>query len=132
MRRVLVDTGAWYALVDRKDPDHARVHACLTEYRGRLVTTDYIGDEAITLLRYRVGWKIACTFGEQLFDGNVASLIELTPKDKKNAWKIFRQDSDKSFSFTDCTSFALMDRLRIPSAVAIDRDFRAYGVTCIP
>ena len=35
MKRVFVDTGAWYALVDRQDPDHAAVYACLQRYKGR-------------------------------------------------------------------------------------------------
>jgi predicted nucleic acid-binding protein len=37
-----------------------------------------------------------------------------------------------AFSFTDCTSFALMKRLRESTAVALDRDFRSFGVRCLP
>lgn len=132
MKKVLVDTGAWYALIDRNDPDHAEVRACLDGYRPLLVTSDYILDETLTLLRYRLGWKPAQTFGKSLLRGDIAVLHDLSRKDKEDAWGIFCQYRDKSFSFTDCTSFALMRRLKLTTAVAIDSDFKTYGVTCIP
>jgi len=39
----------------------------------------------------------------------------------------------KEFSFTDCTSFALMERMRITTAFAFDIHFRQYGrFTIVP
>lgn len=67
--RVFVDTSAWYALIDRADPDHTAVTACLREYKGRLVTSNFIFDETVTLLRYRLGWSPAQRFGESLRAG---------------------------------------------------------------
>jgi predicted nucleic acid-binding protein len=34
---------------------------------------------------------------------------------------------DKGFSYTDATSFALMERLRLRRALALDKRFRQYG-----
>lgn len=59
-------------------------------------------------------------------------LIRLTPADEARAWEIFTRDRDKHFSITGCTSFALMKHLGIGSAVAIDEDFRAFGIPCLP
>ena len=36
------------------------------------------------------------------------------------------------YHFTDCTSFALMRRLRIDMALALDEDFRAEGFGLMP
>jgi hypothetical protein len=36
---------------------------------------------------------------------------------------MFRQYEDKGFSFTDCTSFALMERLAINTVFAFDDHF---------
>lgn len=33
----------------------------------------------------------------------------------------------KEFSFTDCTTFAVMERLKIPAAFTFDEHFRQYG-----
>src|SRR3989304_5359658 len=59
MKRVFVDTGAWYSLVDAKDPDHRAVAACLAEYHGRLATSNFVFDETVTLLRYRLDYRTA-------------------------------------------------------------------------
>lgn len=42
MKTVFVDTGAWYALTDADDPDHPAVVPVFQEYRGRLVTSNYV------------------------------------------------------------------------------------------
>ena len=132
MKRVFVDTGAWYALIDAKDPDHCAVAACLAQHGGRLATSNFVFDETVTLLRYRLGHRTARTFGDALLAGGIAPVLRLTPADEARAWEIFARYRDKGFSFTDCTSFALMKSLGIASAVALDEDFRAFGILCLP
>ncbi|MDT7605420.1 MAG: uncharacterized protein QOF61_3417 [Acidobacteriota bacterium] len=49
------------------------------------------------------------------------------------AWEIFRDYADKDWSFTDCASKALIERLGIKTAFAFDRHFRQFGsVTVVP
>lgn len=132
MKGVFVDTGAWYALVDAKDPWHHRVVECMREHRGRLTTSNFVFDEAVTLVRYRLGWRVARTLGERLYDRRLARLERVSPKDEQAAWSIFVDYGDKSFSFTDCTSFALVRRLELPLCLTLDRDFRSFGLHCIP
>lgn len=127
-----MDTGAWYALIDRRDPDHGTVVPSLQANRGRLVTSNFVMDETLTLLRYRLSWEAAQAFGEQIRAGALARTIRITPADEDSAWAIFTRYRDKSFSYTDCTSFAVIERLKISTALAIDRDFRAYGLRCLP
>ena len=129
---MFVDTGAWYALTDRRDPDHAPVAAALHEHQSRLLTSNFVLDETLTLVRYRLGWTISQRLGEQLRTGALARLERVSPRDEEAAWTIFSTYSDKSFSFTDCTSFALCERLELPLCIAIDNDFRSFGLHCIP
>jgi uncharacterized protein len=56
---VFVDSSAWLPFVDRADVDHADVTAALAPVRGRLVTSNFVLDETLTLLRYRYGWHAA-------------------------------------------------------------------------
>jgi len=92
-----------------------------------LVTSNYIFDETLTLLKTRLGHSIAVQFGEKLWNQEVATLIRINEKDEDRAWKLFLQYEDKGFSFTDCTSFALMERLKINTVFAFDDHFAQYG-----
>ncbi|HEX2241778.1 MAG TPA: hypothetical protein VHK27_00700 [Gammaproteobacteria bacterium] len=48
MIKISVDAGACQALIDRKDPNHADIRACLNAHQGRLVASDYILDDTLT------------------------------------------------------------------------------------
>lgn len=50
---IFVDTGAWFASLIPVDPDHAAASAWLAQNREALLTTDYVVDETLTLLRAR-------------------------------------------------------------------------------
>lgn len=132
MNNILVDTGAWYAYMDEDDPDHARVAEALEANYPFLLTTDFIVDETLTLLRYRSGRKAAVSFGELLFSGQLCRLEHVSKTDQQKAWALFLKYDDHCFSFTDCTSFVLAQRLQIGAAIAVDSDFRSYGLHCLP
>ncbi len=132
MDRVFVDTGAWYAYFNCSDPDHAAVSRLLNEWKGRLLTTEYVFDEIVTLVRIRVGHAEACRVGETIRRGTVAMLVDVTSADVESAWRRFVRHTDKVYSFTDCTSFAVMDRLKLGIAAAVDSDFARAGYTAIP
>ena len=50
---IFVDTGAWFASFVASDPDHAAAGAWLDANTHALVTTDYVIDELLTLLKIR-------------------------------------------------------------------------------
>jgi predicted nucleic acid-binding protein len=130
--RVFVDTSAWYAFVDRADPSHDPVVATFKARRGRLVTSDYVFDEIVTLLRYRAGWAAAHRLGETLWSDRIAQLARISPGDCEAAWRLFARRDDQRLSFTDCTSVALMQRLKLTVAITLDSDFRALGLVTLP
>lgn len=54
--------------------------------------------------------------------------VEMLTSEKFLAAKqYFRKHSDHGYSFTDCTSFVIMDDLEIGSALTTDRHFREAG-----
>ena len=99
---------------------------------GVLITTDYVVDEALTLIRLRLGLRAARKWWEQI-DGSRRvrwEWIDPARADKARTW--FFKWADKSFSFTDCTSFVVMDELDLRKALTTDRHFRQAGFETLP
>lgn len=132
MDRLFVDTGAWFALVNRADPDHQAVAEHLDAFRGRLITTSYVFDETVTLCLARLGHGPAALTGQTLLDPDVVDLFRISASDEAGAWELFLARADKTYSFTDCTSFILMRRLGLPRAAAVDGHFRQEGFETVP
>jgi uncharacterized protein len=116
-----VDTGAWVALFVEADAQHRAAREWVSSNRDRLVTSDYIVDEVLTLISARFRKQTAIRAGHVLFSQELAGLIQLTEEHKARAWAVFQSHSDKRWSFTDCASYALMQRLGITSAFSFDR-----------
>ena len=51
----------------------------------------------------------------------------MAQRDERRAREIVFGYADKDFSLTDATSFAVMERLRIPQAFTLDRNFAQFG-----
>jgi hypothetical protein len=133
--KIFADTTAWAALYDRRDKNHETASKFMKELKGEkilFITTDYILDETLTLIRMRVGHEEAVNFGRWLSESGVVRLIDVNPKLRETAWEIFKRYSDKYFSFTDCTSFALMRELNISQAFSFDRHFSQFGFIRLP
>ena len=103
--KYFVDTSALLSTLYKKDARHQQAKAISKELekdrRKIPVITDYILDEALTLLKDRVGHKEAVKFGNLVFSGKTKlKLIYLSSKVIQEAWKLFARYSDKGFSFT--------------------------------
>lgn len=75
---------------------------------------------------------MAYRLGEGLRSGTFATLIPLLDADTDAAWTLFGQRADQRLSFTDCTSYVLMRRLRLPAMITLDADFKALGLQTLP
>ena len=132
MERFFVDTSAWFAYANRKDPQHTRVSEILRTFPGRLMTSNYVLDETISLCRYRLGHQVARAVGSVLMDPDEVDMVRVTVEDERAAWDLFCNRSDQDYSFTDCTSFTLMRRLGLNRALALDADFSAEAFVVMP
>lgn len=124
---IFVDTGAWFASVVPTDIDHASASQWLKQSSEPLLTTDYIIDETLTLLRARGESTRAIRMGEQFFSGSLAKVYFLSEDDIRNTWEVFRKFSDKDWSFTDCSSKVVMGKLGITQAFCFDHHFVQFG-----
>ena len=130
MRPLFVDTAGWMACADGSDPAHgkaAAVRDSWLEGGGLFVTSDYVADETLTLLRIRLGIDAAENWWQQV-DGSSRvrwEYVSLARADK--ARSLFFRYRDKDFSFTDCTSFILMRELKLREALTTDHHFLQAG-----
>lgn len=129
--RLFVDTSAWLALNDKGDQCHEQAVAKSLEIKTKrieLITSEYVLDESITLIRYRVSHRAAVFWGDSLFKSSIVKVLDVTDIIRSKAWEMFKRYDDKEFSFTDCTSFVLIRNLRLPKAFTFDEDFRQMGI----
>ncbi len=130
MRQIFVDTSAWVALFYKRDARHNAailLNQRLLSESCHYVTTNFVFDETVTFLGLTVSRAAAIDFGNRLLASNLATLIRITDELESNAWHIYQQYKDKQFSYTDCTSFALMRSLEIFEAFTHDHHFGQFG-----
>lgn len=127
MSYIFVDTSAWYALIVRKDTDHQAISQVFRNNPMPLLTTDYVLDETVTLLQARIGHHYAVRFIDTLQTSSKIELVYLTRRQIESAIQLFRNRPDKAWSFTDCTSFVIMQEYGIKLAFSLDKHFQQAG-----
>jgi predicted nucleic acid-binding protein len=124
--RVFVDTSAIYALIDRGDANHAAARKAferLRKLRAEPLITNFIVAESHALLLSRLGPEVA----RKWLAGIVWPIERVNEEDEAVAFDTICTMKDKTYSYTDATSFAVMKRLRIERAAAFDRHFKQFG-----
>ena len=128
---IFVDTSAFYALEVESDVNHEAAREFLKELRegryGTLLTTDYVLDETLTPLRLRYGVRAALEFLEKLRESASIRVVWVDEVVFEKALEYFERDEGRRWSFTDCTSFAVMELLGVEHAFAFDEDFERAG-----
>ena len=135
MKALFVDTAGWMACADGADPAHhsarrARDHAL--EGGRTLVTTDYVIDETLTLIRRRLGLAAAEAWWEQIEGSSRLRWEWIGVARAEKARHVFFRHRDKAYSFTDCTSLVVMRELRVNEALTTDEQFRQMGFQVLP
>jgi predicted nucleic acid-binding protein len=133
--RLFGDSSAWLAFFDRRQPEHAVLRRTVSELlRQSLViyVTDYVIDETLTLILARVGHAAAVTSGDWLLRSPMIKVIRVEPAQWDEAWTMFRRYTDKTFSFTDCTSFVVMQQHELIDAFTFDHHFEQMGFRMWP
>ena len=129
---LFIDTGAFYAFLDRTDAQHGTIANILQGNTAQLVTSNYILDELITLFRVRgIALHQFAPFVTALWQEELCRIARITSEIDQRAWAMMQQFHDQKFSFTDCTSFVLMREYGIRKACALDKHFRIAGFETI-
>jgi uncharacterized protein len=134
LRRCFVDTSAYFALTNDHDASHQVARSLLrrlADHQTHLFTTNDVIAETHALLLNRLNRSVARAFLQQLYEHSATTIVRVSVRDEQRARQIIATYMDKDFTFTDATSFAVMERLRIRHAFTFDDDFRQYGFTTL-
>lgn len=126
MAQVFIDTGAVYALLDRDDANHRAARRTLNALKKRRLKpflTNFVVAETHALLIARLDASIA----RRWLLANVWPIERVNEDDESRARAIIVRYSDKTFTYTDATSFVVMERLGLKTVFAFDPHFRQYG-----
>jgi len=130
MINIFVDTFAFISLFNEDDHYHKKsseINNYYLEHGVYYVTTNFVLDESITLLRRYLNHSAVVQFYKTVKSSNVFEFIHITEHIENTAWNIFEKYSDKDFSFTDCTSFAVMNDNKINKVFTHDHHFEQMG-----
>ncbi len=133
--KVFVDTWGWLAIGHRKDPFHKEVKAYYQTLRADnfdIVTSDYVLDEAITLIFRREVYEEAIHFIEGIFQASEEGYLtidKITEGRFASAWQLRKQFKDKPLiSFTDITTMVIMQERGIKQVLTRDEHFTYVGM----
>lgn len=133
--RLFVDTAGWMAMADGSDPMHAACCSARDSWMiggGVLVSTDYVVAETLTLVRGRLGLPAAERWWATVDASRRLQWMRIGAARAEKARRWFFTWKDKRFSFTDCTSFVVMEEMRIRKALTTDRRFSQAGFETVP
>jgi predicted nucleic acid-binding protein len=91
-----------------------------------LFTSNFIVAETHALVLTRLGRYIAVQ-ALALIDESATTVIRVKKRDEDRGREIIATHTDKDYSYTDATSFAVMERLRIGEAFTFDPRFAQFG-----
>lgn len=128
---IFVDSGVLYPMHDtdasRHETSKTAFRSVVTGGYGRLFTSDYVYDEAVTLTRSRTGrFDLARAVGDRIAGETGQNVFELLFVDEprfEESRRTFERYSDHDLSFTDATIIALVEAHDIDAVLSFDDDF---------
>ena len=133
-KKLIIDTSALYAVVDKRDPNHIRASHFLRSFtkEGTFILSNHVFDEIMTLAKMRLGMHVALQLGIRLRNSRYMEMIVFGQREEIATWSIFSRYTDKGWSYTDCASLALARQMDIDGAFAFDHHFRQMGLQVFP
>jgi len=128
LEKVIVDTGALYALVDKSDKWHRKVKDFIENNNPLLIIPCSILPEVCYLVNKYLGQELEITFLKSLIDSEIL-LVDITANDIKNAIKYMERYKDRNLGFVDAIVLSIAERLRVYRILTIDRrDFSGIKI----
>lgn len=138
---LFVDSWGWLVLANQREESFSKLRDLYQkEVRGgaRIVTSDFVLDEVITFLFAKAPGPLAAKYLQELLDAAASGPIRLERvggERFEKAWKMRLKYKDRpKISFTDITSFVIMQELSLKRVLTSDHHFEEVnlGFECLP
>jgi predicted nucleic acid-binding protein len=131
---IVADTSGLYALVDRKDPHHAQAARFLKTLTATrlLLISNHVFDEAMTLVKLRLGMPVAMQLGMRLRSSQLVEWVVFSAELESATWRTFTQYKDKEWSYTDCACLTVARQRGVAHAFSFDHHFVQMGLAVAP
>jgi predicted nucleic acid-binding protein len=130
--QILVDSDVFVGWVWPDDVHHKRsvqVFASLRAKKCHLITTSMVIAETATVLSHRDSQATARAFLDEVI---AFPTIHISEDLQQEAIGIFRKQTQRGTSVTDCANVAVMRRFNIPHILSFDRVyFKSFGLKSV-
>ncbi len=127
---MLVDSCAWIALVRSNDQHHAEADQLFRRAIGErveLVTTNLIVAEVHRFLLFHIGILPAAIFLDRIDASPLLAMHFVSAPEHQRARDWLSKLDDQKISYTDATSFAVMEEHPCSAVMTFDADFLIAG-----
>jgi predicted nucleic acid-binding protein len=126
VRSILLDTGAFVALLDKSEKNHERCVIFFKDLKGKLLTTEPVLTETIYLLGPSIKAQKAVI--EFILRGG-ATLVPQSMESLSSAIALMEKYKDIPMDFADATLVSLAEETGINEVFTLDRrGFSAYRI----
>lgn len=126
MRNMLLDTGAFVALLDKDERNHERCLQFFQDFHGKMLTTEPVLTETLYLLSPSIKAQRA---GIDFILHGGAHLIPQSPKSLSEAMRLMEKYNDIPMDFADATLVVLAENTGVDEIFTLDkRGFYSYRI----
>ena len=132
LKKIFVDTSAFYALLDRSDPhyiDASTFWPDLLQDHITLVTSNYVIGETTSLLQSRISFEAA-----RLWYRDILGIMEIewvNPEIHQRAYELWLNLGSRHISLVDCVSFVVMLQKEIEAVFCFKSHFIDHGFALV-
>ncbi len=119
----LLDTGVWYAVLDRRDRDHHRCVEAMETVAGRLVSTEAVLTETIWLLEELPNGLRGCA---EFVRRGAVTLVPVSAEGLERAVELMLRYRNVPMDYADASLVTAGEDLDLDTVLTLDR--RGFGV----
>lgn len=129
--RLFADTSFYVAVVSPRDASHADATDIVRQFKGRIVTTEYVMVEVGNWLASSGNRNLFIRLNQEVHADPKTLVIPADRTLYDAGVNLYASRQDKDWSLTDCISFAAMHQFGLTNALTADHHFQQAGFTAM-